>query len=810
MLIAWLPGVAVAAEPLDVVFVLDNSGSMKQNDPDFLTRQAVSNFTDALAQSSELDGRIALVFFDDRARVAQHLTSASDIASTQRLSRTLSSLDFSGQRSNSPAGIERALYELRERGRDEARKAIVFLSDGRIDTGSAQRDVEVARWLREDLAAEGAASAVAIFGIAFTEAADYQLMQALAQRTNARYYRAFTASEIAPVVTQVLGKLGEDSSYALAFADAPKPIAGATPETAPDVAAAPLPEADADAASAPWNRSLLGWVPVALLLVGGALFAQRKGFAPGRILARGSSKNAPPAQLLDLGGQIGEAGKTLPLDALRTTIGRDPHNDVVLEDDTISSEHALIEARDGRYWVTDLRSTNGTRIGDQRLTPDRRSPLKSGDHIRFADVDLMFVLEGYVPGGGTVYLSSSTTPPAGWSMLSESTGPQHAALKTPADDVAFGSKPVAPATPSNPSEAATPADGSLRDENDEVRFAEQRERLDPASVLDLDGEFGPLPTDPESAAQREARPVPGALAASEPRIDEGDILSGEFDRRAIARAEAALAEIEGADASDNTTEPSEPSEPSEGEPARPVLEVVEAAEEPAPAVSEAEVATDAASELEAEVEPEVEAALVPIDLDSTTEIPLASVQNHRQDEVAEAAAVVAPSSELQPCLDYHLARVAEIAPPFATFVERAFTPELREALPVAASELLRAAHLSGRIEEREYTFDRIRFVICGVPAAMNEAGARFVESYGGFTRLLTEHLQADSFRAERCEILAILTFGDTPEPWVSLSIVPDEGQDPRIDLLSYEFLTDREREEIEPSIDPEISQSGLA
>ena len=93
---------------------------------------------------------------------------------------------------------------------------------------------------------------------------------------------------------------------------------------------------------------------------------------------------------------------------------------------------------------------------------------------------------------------------------------------------------------------------------------------------------------------------------------------------------------------------------------------------------------------------------------------------------------------------------------------------------------------------------------------INEAGGRFVETYGGFTRLLTEQLQADSFRGQRCEILAILTFGDTPEPWFSLSIVPDEGQDPRIDLLSYEFLTDREREEIEPSIDPEISQSGLA
>ena len=33
-----------AAEPVDVVFVLDNSGSMRNSDPDYLTRTAVANF----------------------------------------------------------------------------------------------------------------------------------------------------------------------------------------------------------------------------------------------------------------------------------------------------------------------------------------------------------------------------------------------------------------------------------------------------------------------------------------------------------------------------------------------------------------------------------------------------------------------------------------------------------------------------------------------------------------------------------------------------------------------------------------------
>ena len=93
---------------------------------------------------------------------------------------------------------------------------------------------------------------------------------------------------------------------------------------------------------------------------------------------------------------------------------------------------------------------------------------------------------------------------------------------------------------------------------------------------------------------------------------------------------------------------------------------------------------------------------------------------------------------------------------------------------------------------------------------METAQSLFIEGSGGFTRVLTEQLQSESFKTDRCEILAILTFGFDADPWVSLSIIPDDGQDPRIDLLSYEFLTETERREIEPNIDPEISQSGLA
>ena len=476
-LASLLTPIANAAQPVDVIFVLDNSGSMKHNDPAFLTRRAVANFARALAEHDELDGRVGIILFDEQARLAQALIPAKEIVSQDLLSRALSALDFSGQRTNSPVAIERALYELREHGNADARQAIVFLSDGKIDTGDARNDLEVARWLREDLAGESEAKDIQIFGIAFTDGADYQLMQALARRTHAHYYRAYGASELPTVIKNVLATIAEGPTADLADLESVQDGLTATPDVASaPLAATPLPSSDT-------TSRLLGWLPIALLLVAGAVYFRRRDRSLLNMASREAGVAAPLAQLLDPGGQLGEAGSAIRLNLGRTTIGRDPKNDIVLKDDTVSSEHAVIETHEGRYWLQNLRSTNGTKLADRRLAPDERAPLKGGDHIRFADVDLMFVLDGYLPGGATVYLTSSTAPAEGW--------------QTRVDPI------DAPSS--------------------EIVFAEHRERFDPASVLDLDDQFGDSPN-AQPRATTSAR-------------------DGELARQSIARAEAALAAL---------------------------------------------------------------------------------------------------------------------------------------------------------------------------------------------------------------------------------------------------------------------------
>ena len=63
----------------------------------------------------------------------------------------------------------------------------------------------------------------------------------------------------------------------------------------------------------------------------------------------------------------------------RLTIGREPHNDIVLADSTVSRSHAEIEYRQGRFRLTD-KSSNGTVV----LTDDGRLHRLRRDHTHLS------------------------------------------------------------------------------------------------------------------------------------------------------------------------------------------------------------------------------------------------------------------------------------------------------------------------------------------------------------------------------------------------------------------------------------------
>ncbi len=69
-----------------------------------------------------------------------------------------------------------------------------------------------------------------------------------------------------------------------------------------------------------------------------------------------------------------------------TPIGRKAENLIILNDDFVSSEHALIAKRDGQWWLSDIASTNGTYLNGERLSQPR--VLRIGDVVGIGRVKL--------------------------------------------------------------------------------------------------------------------------------------------------------------------------------------------------------------------------------------------------------------------------------------------------------------------------------------------------------------------------------------------------------------------------------------
>ncbi len=455
--------VSMAATARDVVLLLDNSGSMRQNDPEFLTRRAVTEFLDGLTEHT----RIAIVVFDQKVRMAAPLTPITE-ATRDGLLEKLAIIDYRGRFTNSPAGMERAIYELKRHGRADAEKTVIFMTDGIVDTGDPTRDRELAKWMRESLAAEAAAAGIRIFGIAFTDAADFQLIQTLTFTTGGTYFRAIGADDIGTVFERIDASLQlaeartlrsrpshskpsqPEPSLPAATAEPADPttsvlsqpvtvpppvemLKAQTPVSSPasehpttgarkpvlelekgpkQASAAASSEHPTPKVPAPsTEKSMSEWrvTPAILVLIGCGLVLLTLGIA---VLVRRHSRRLvavttpaggaptttrypPPFCLLqDLSGATHRESHDITgrLTRISRASGEDSPSvrTLVIKDDYISREHAVIEYRDYGYWIRDRGSVNGSFVNDERVASERL--LKHGDRLRFHTYEFEVIL----------------------------------------------------------------------------------------------------------------------------------------------------------------------------------------------------------------------------------------------------------------------------------------------------------------------------------------------------------------------------------------------------------------------------------
>jgi hypothetical protein len=170
-----LPG--AEGDKIDAVLLLDTSGSMLLTDPQALRYEGAKLFINLLRPGD----RIAVVAFDQSARVVSPFVAHDDEAATKGLVAAVGALTASGQYTDLLAGVEAARDLIKQQKRPDATGIVLLLSDGKMDPdpkiGTAPfRSEQLLNAVLPDLKA----NSIKVNTLYFSEQADKQLLTEIA------------------------------------------------------------------------------------------------------------------------------------------------------------------------------------------------------------------------------------------------------------------------------------------------------------------------------------------------------------------------------------------------------------------------------------------------------------------------------------------------------------------------------------------------------------------------------------------------------------------------------------------------------
>jgi len=102
-------------------------------------------------------------------------------------------------------------------------------------------------------------------------------------------------------------------------------------------------------------------------------------------------------------------GQEYNLCRFTTSIGRSIAGDVVLSDNSVSRQHAIVYSLAGKFYIEDVGSTNGTTVNGQPL--QGRIQMNSGDELRLGITKLLFLLIPDRSAQSKVFISQQPTTP---------------------------------------------------------------------------------------------------------------------------------------------------------------------------------------------------------------------------------------------------------------------------------------------------------------------------------------------------------------------------------------------------------------
>jgi pSer/pThr/pTyr-binding forkhead associated (FHA) protein len=120
-------------------------------------------------------------------------------------------------------------------------------------------------------------------------------------------------------------------------------------------------------------------------------------FTPTELEEDAAEEAALPQSELELGQALlvvqrgPNAGSRFLIDKDVTTAGRHPESDIFLDDVTVSRRHAEFRRDDGKFFIHDVGSLNGTYVNRQRVD---ETQLANGDELQIGKFKLTFFAGG--------------------------------------------------------------------------------------------------------------------------------------------------------------------------------------------------------------------------------------------------------------------------------------------------------------------------------------------------------------------------------------------------------------------------------
>ena len=185
--------------PLDVVLVMDSSGSMKRTDPQDLRKPAAKLFISLLDDKD----RASVVSFSDKGYPVAFFTPVKGKQNEEKLFAAVDRISNKGVYTNLLGAVEGAMRVINRNPLPNRKQIIVLMTDGKMDLGNDTNNNANSEKLFNELVPQLKKQNIELHTIAFTDESDKAYLEKIALGTGGKFNLAQNNKQLHDVYTAI-------------------------------------------------------------------------------------------------------------------------------------------------------------------------------------------------------------------------------------------------------------------------------------------------------------------------------------------------------------------------------------------------------------------------------------------------------------------------------------------------------------------------------------------------------------------------------------------------------------------------------